>query len=754
MSQPSKYDPSEESKKASSEEVKKDLSQEVKKDSFEEVKVDSSKEEITWQGNDLHEYALQQLLRYRESDNSFVFNLRQINNRNRLNEGFWFQGTEGYAFAGLYRAPGGNRSTNSVGLVFWESEEGYHTSFEVIYKYEERPDYLRFYQELRDLLQRNFPRQLEIISENRYRLRLEDFFSFLKEYRARIEKMVNKHRLGSIRVTEARFKRSLKRIEQIKSSPKPLASQEVEDDDDEDRAIDDTEIQAIRENFQIRLNRDIPTDSDDLNRKPFVELLYTYIRRLWRDTDNSESSRYQENSYTIHINGEWGSGKSSVLRLLQERLESDRLSPWIVVEYNAWQNQHIEDPWWVFLDKVYKTIYKKTKGPRKIWIWIRERYWRLISMNKGKVIAFLIMALISVFAFQYLAEVFGSTHSTEEVGATAVKGAQVGQKVGKSVKMQEILKVAGSIISILSSLWLLFQGFTNSLLPGNSAAAANFKQTVRDPMEEIRNHFRDILDYNKKKHIAVFIDDIDRCNPSHVVKLLEGLQTLFRTGKVLYVIAGDANWIRDSFQLQYEDLKGVITKPGQNLGNFFLEKTLQHTIELPRITKEVKKQFWNQVLTGGSAIADTDEQKLKAYEKELTQAQGDEQINAVIEKAEPELRSRLREQAALKYASSDAKRHIEHSLAKYSEFLHPNPRSMKRLANNLALEKAVNVLGGREGIREEVLILWAIFRNYYPIMANDYLRGKITLENIKEETVEGYQVIAQLDQQELRDCFL
>src|SRR3712207_7942290 len=41
-----------------------------------------------------------------------------------------------------------------------------------------------------------------------------------------------------------------------------------------------------------------------------------------------------------------------------------------------------------------------------------------------------------------------------------------------------------------------------------------------------------------------FVDDLDRCQSSYVIRLLEGIQTLFSDPRVMYVISADRRWLR------------------------------------------------------------------------------------------------------------------------------------------------------------------------------------------------------------------
>lgn len=468
-------------------------------------------------------------------------------------------------------------------------------------------------------------------------------------------------------------------------------------------------------NQSLQLYRDAPAVIDQLGRKPFVKALRQYIDRLWSGAD--------QDAYTIHINGEWGSGKSTLLNLLKHDLENEVNKDWIVVNFNAWQYQHIEVPWWVFLDNVYKTILKKESLRRRVYVFIREQAWRIFAINRNRWLTFFIFLLIVVttlfskYSFVNIGTLFTSTSNNNKAG------------------------IVVSLLSLIGTIAAFIYAMVNSLLPGSEDAAVNFKKNVRDPMQKIKEHYSSIIGYTEK-HVAVFIDDIDRCNPEFVVALLEGLQTLFRTGRILYVIAGDSSWIRESFEIHYGELKKVITKHGQSLGNFFVEKTLQQSVSLPQMTRELKKTFWNTLLEGEEEKI-TKEQ-LASIDHFIEQATGDEAINQAIDSAGSDLeKTLLRQKAAEKMSSAKNLKNIEHSLLKYYELLEPNPRSMKRLVNSLALEKAVNYLSGLSGqIDEDHLVRWAILKSRFPLVAVDIKKERQNFAAYSDET--AYPEIAPL----------
>src|SRR5690606_18575840 len=98
--------------------------------------------------NKLHEKVLDCLLEYRSTHPDFCFWLRQRDNKDRLSKGLWFQGTENYAFVGLYTRSGGSNMTRSVGLIFKFADNGtLSLDLEFVWNGEQDERLIAFYHE-------------------------------------------------------------------------------------------------------------------------------------------------------------------------------------------------------------------------------------------------------------------------------------------------------------------------------------------------------------------------------------------------------------------------------------------------------------------------------------------------------------------------------------------------------------------------------------------------------------------------------
>src|SRR4051794_27321323 len=160
---------------------------------------------------------------------------------------------------------------------------------------------------------------------------------------------------------------------------------------------------------------DNPTVIDHLGRKVFAEVLADRLVRIRndeaRDLEKQKNGKLKESlqkvggGFLLNIHGSWGSGKTSLLNFLRDELLKKKNPEWIVVEFNAWQNQQSGPPWWSLMNTVFEQSFKRLRdlGSRRraLGLWIWEHLWRswikrsnffLILMISSAIIGMLILS--------------------------------------------------------------------------------------------------------------------------------------------------------------------------------------------------------------------------------------------------------------------------------------------------------------------------------------------------------------------------
>lgn len=179
----------------------------------------------------------------------------------------------------------------------------------------------------------------------------------------------------------------------------------------------------------------------------------------------------KDKNFCLAINGAWGSGKSFVLGLIEEKLSKKQ--EYIIIKYDAWENTFYSDPLIAILSCVIDGIEEKL----------------------------------------YLVE-----RTEEKVKKAAKTGVNTLAKL--STKIEKLKAVIEGIKTIIKD-------FHN---PIDTAALDDFKsyQKLLKATKEILNEITQAGEYREKQtKLVILVDEIDRCLPDEQLKILERLHHLF-----------------------------------------------------------------------------------------------------------------------------------------------------------------------------------------------------------------------------------
>jgi hypothetical protein len=153
----------------------------------------------------------------------------------------------------------------------------------------------------------------------------------------------------------------------------------------------------------------------------------------------------------------------------------------------------------------------------------------------------------------------------------------------------------------------------------NSPKSAELFGTLwPDPVEEIRRYFSKFV-ARMNSPLFVFVDDLDRCRADYAVSLLEQLQIVFNSPRVIFLVAADRHWISTAFEKNYGEMGKDIEETGRSVGYSFLEKFFKMSIGLPQLSVATQRQFFDHLLeldNVKSVEAKEDADEIKAAFKE------------------------------------------------------------------------------------------------------------------------------------------
>ncbi len=254
---------------------------------------------------------------------------------------------------------------------------------------------------------------------------------------------------------------------------------------------------------------DIPLtqDSNDFGTKRYVDGLVEFIK-------------YSVSPLTIALQGEWGSGKTSLMNRLYIRLCGDA-NEFVGININTWE-------------------YSMLSTPEETVIKIIERLVKALSKGEKQ---------------QNTLEKF-------------TKWAKVGGGVAFRA-VREAAKAAGGVAGSI---------LIESLVKGDASSDNSNSEDVSlsDLKDALETAVAAQLD-NGKKGVLVFVDDLDRLNPPVAVEILELLKNIFSLNGCIFILAIDYEVVVKGLEPKF----GKLTDKNEREFRSFFDKIIQVPFSLP-----------------------------------------------------------------------------------------------------------------------------------------------------------------------------
>ncbi len=473
-------------------------------------------------------------------------------------------------------------------------------------------------------------------------------------------------------------------------SSEPAPSETTPPTEEEPRQLTET----------VGIHSDEATTVDQLRRRPFAKAI---VERL-----DDVYALNGVDGFAIHIHAPWGAGKSSVLQMMRQYLETagrqnkDVTVPrWVVVNFDAWKNERRNPPWWPLVQEIrascleYTKVFNEAGSIRIKWDWF---WWKI----RTDFLPYVVGVLVGAVSFVVLS--------------------YTGMQSGSGNLLEPVLKIITAAAAVMAA----FIGASRVAMFGSSTNAKFYEDISQDPLQRVRSLFEKIVDATHAP-ICIFIEDLDRCRPDYVIGLLQGIQTIFRHKSVAYVVAADRAWVRASFENQYKDIRSEVGTPSQPLGYLFLEKVFQMSIPLPAVDAKTRAEYWNALLGGpaGKLSIDAARSVLPVSEVDVDAERSDirsKNENLTREAAEEILKRNdtpvVREALALELSSSQAvTTEATHLLAEFKDCVPEIPRVMKRMINAYAIRYAMGFMAGTN-VPVKTLARWTIIEQSAPALAD------------------------------------
>lgn len=225
----------------------------------------------------------------------------------------------------------------------------------------------------------------------------------------------------------------------------------------------------------IEVPQDQPFRDDKLNRASIAGILTSIV------------NAYSITGSVIAIDGEWGAGKTTFVRMWKQELENNGYK---TLYFNAWETDHFDDPLIAILGELSE-VFKSNKEFKSL----ASKAGRITLRASGEILK-------------------GCIKKATGINTEAIAGAidEISDIFSEGLKSYSLQK----------------------------AEFCEFKKQLEEfiASEAIENNHP----------VVFFIDELDRCNPHYAIKLLERIKHLFEVPNIIFVLAVNINQLKYAIQ--------------------------------------------------------------------------------------------------------------------------------------------------------------------------------------------------------------
>lgn len=307
---------------------------------------------------------------------------------------------------------------------------------------------------------------------------------------------------------------------------------------------------------------------DKIGRKEIVDNICGLVGSLKKDKN-----------FCLALNGAWGSGKSFVLGLIEEKLSKKQ--EYIIIKYDAWENTFYSDPLIAVLSCILDGLEDKLSKMR----------------GYGKVAAD-----------------FGKKKGKEIVEKLSESGGKIGF-------IAKLIKEISEVISDLKNVSLVTDTKDTQL-----AIFKSYKSLLYEIKELLNRLTEKVLVSKEQTKLIILVDEIDRCLPDEQLKVLERLHHLFAVKNCAVIVTMNQACVAKTVETiygidGYEYLRKFFnfTFRLDISANEYLKKLLEEYINsLEKIQVSKKEVAFSVELAYDCLICGSEKALDKADNRELT----------------------------------------------------------------------------------------------------------------------------------------
>lgn len=378
---------------------------------------------------------------------------------------------------------------------------------------------------------------------------------------------------------------------------------------------------------------DQPTSVDSLGFAPYVDAIALFL-----------TAPATRPPFTISIEGEWGSGKSSFMLQLENaicgrRIKApilERLPQWLgglgatarpvvddkdrplSVRFNAWRHDKQDALWAAFALAFVKSLRKEVGFRRALWGDALLFVKRLKGLSAWLELGLLVVSILTLLIGAFVAWNLVSAHSTEAhrlldwLLKVEPKPKPDAPKTVPEASALQLIASTGTA-GLFATLGLA--GFSKFRDAFKLPLSLKLKKYISAPDYEGHTAFIETfhLDLNRlieayagDRRVFIFIDDLDRCDVPRAADLMQAINLMIGDSRnLVFIIGMDREKVAAGITQKYKDILPFLRdtahwKPNDDKDNYtplyfgygYLEKFIQISFSLPIVNKNALNSFF------------------------------------------------------------------------------------------------------------------------------------------------------------------
>lgn len=405
---------------------------------------------------------------------------------------------------------------------------------------------------------------------------------------------------------------------------------------------------------------------------------------------------------TIGVFGDWGSGKSSILKILKEEFDKDDDKDSLCIYFNGWTFEGYDDAKAALLNSILKELEDNQKMSSAIKKEVKDKakkLWKSIDWIRGAGMVMKNIALPAVSAY-FTGGLSLLPLAVQKLKEWGDNPEEIIEKL-KSEEGQEAFK---------------------ALVAESKEEDKNATNTVA----EFRKDFAELLDATNFKRLVVIIDDLDRCSPERIIENLEAIKLFLNVPKTAFIIGADPRIVKYAVEHKYKSNK-EIEEENNRIVIDYLEKLIQLPYTLPRLS-ESEVETYISMLICKKEIGDSNfKNVLDEFKKHrLTNkysAFGLSNFEKILEAKEFE---KVKDNVIT----------IPALVPLITNSLYGNPRQIKRFLNTYTIRKRLAEVASLQSFNDAVLAKMMILEYSEPQLFKKLFEWQIVQDGVPREITE------------------